>query len=136
MGDRKKQRGKKPLENTMVMYPSEKGGIKFEYRDPDKEQLGQQWRITWKNKWMYVIDYTCTENGDGACSIHTPTPDENKPPPMTPSALLDALDWSCLRRLLTYKNKLLEKIAWWAAIAGIGIMALLFIVVMGEIGKR
>lgn len=82
--------------NAIVIYPPDKGGIKYEHRNGN---VGHQRRH--KNSQMYLL----ISNGNGL---------EPYIPPDTfnqhPVDLYDALNWEAAKRQLSYKNTLMEKI--------------------------
>lgn len=112
--------------NCMVIYPPDKGGVKFENR-PDAR--GMKRYIKWRKQYMYVM--TCEYDSDGKAAYRPFVIEQSD---RLPSELLDALDWRTLKREFAFRASMLQQLNLWAGVALAGIIVFLMFIILGEMG--
>ena len=111
--------------SCLVLYPKEKGGIKPQmvYDSPES--------VIWRYKNM--SGRLLRLNEEGHLEIYTPFGKEIGMPSYKLSRCRQCLP---AQKLLRMGSKMLEKAALWAIVVGMGIGALLIIVIMGKIKEQ
>lgn len=107
--------------NAIVIRPFHEGGISKEWVEP---RPSPQWLL--ENRFYYLL-YEKEKDGEKELLDFGPSQQIK----LMSDSLYRALRWETVRRLLSYKATMLDKINMWIGVALVGILAFIIFIILG-----